>query len=295
MAKASQRTLTISPVVFVFLLVATAGLMGLLFRSPMVALQETILVLTVALLLVPLSVRQVVMDQMGGGLRFPPAKLEDFPKLDAESVARYSAELESLGFVPVKDFALESDSKRVPTAFARHFIHTGHNCLAEVNQVFPRNAKPIRVTCILMSWFGTEGLEQEEAAVAAARAPLADPNGTAPVPQPVRGYYYCTHNRKANSLNNMLRHGHALGTRLETMQAAEILRVHLERQQLIANALGQAPVGGDLEAVYFAFNERLRGEIGRSLSRRDPWTPFWAAVFKGNKQMEWLGDLAGKI
>lgn len=297
MAKTSQPNATTLPVWarLVFILLGLV-MWVLLLHIPLWLIPLVLLTfITVFLFLLPITIRQVVLDQMSGNLRFPRARAEDFPKLDRDTMAQYAAQMTAAGFVPTGDYAMEADSKRVPQAFARHFIHPEHHCLAEVNQIFPRNAKPLRVTCVLMSWFGTEGLEREDAVMPTARAPLADPSGAAPPAPPVRGYYYCTHNRKASSLNNMIRHERAMGTRLETTDVAELLRVHLERRQLVTAALGLPPESGDLEALYFAFNQRLREELGHRLSRRDPWTAFWGAIFKGKGPTEIWGELEGKI
>ena len=79
------------------------------------------------------------------------ANLSEFPGLDALEFERYTAELESLGFVMQVDFKTQTAKCGFPAGVARLMLNSEQRCFAEINQI-NNKGELMPVRCALMSY-----------------------------------------------------------------------------------------------------------------------------------------------
>ena len=185
---------------------------------------------------------------------------EDCPLLDIDWLNQYILQLEHLGFVPLKDFQLTTESGGNPSDFARLFSHPQLNCFAEVFQSFPPNQEPIPITCTIGS--------------------LLDGDLT-----------FATTQLKPNGVFYMLRSPKALWTYYPAATVAELLQVHLERRQQIIDSLGVG-ILVDLSWERYCDEERKRTIYWRlKLKRKSILIALIeATLFELKPSSEWMGD-----
>src|SRR5262249_19841949 len=207
--------------------------------------------------------KQIILRNVPTQLEFYPAGVEDFPRLDVESVEYYSRALEELGFVPFQEFTLKSDVQNFSTGYARQFLHPRHQVVAEVNQVFPppnTSMKPTKVRCVLLS--------------------LLEDN-----------WYLGTTNREPSSYTYMLRRPRGVGTTHPGATPAELLQIHLEKPTQMMDDLGIKVITGLTPQAYFEHETRATVERREILQKRNGlvnWLQAW--WFDLNPKKAWMGD-----
>lgn len=185
---------------------------------------------------------------------------ENCPLLDIDTLDRYSQQLESLGFISLKDFQQTTESGGNPSDFARLFSHPQLNCFAEVSQSFPLNQDPIPITCTILSFMDGD-------------------------------WTFATAKLKPNGFFYMWRRPKALWTYYPAATITDLLQVHLERRQQIVDTLGVS-ILLDLSWKLYC-NQAYKITIHRRIIVEEK--PILialveATLFELKPSSEWMGD-----
>lgn len=193
---------------------------------------------------------------------FLPAHPQNYPQLDGLALNRYTEVLQSLGFVWVQDYTLDTSSMAVGQGFARLFLHPTHHCYAELGQVFPLNQRPLPLCCTFMSSLGDE-------------------------------WSYSSTNRKADAATYMLRRPRSLWTSLPEADAPALLKAHLAQQQQLAADLGVG-VRSDLSWDAYWLAEQENAAARRRVIQRKNMVfgVLGMLLFALSPRSEWMGDYA---
>jgi hypothetical protein len=218
--------------------------------------------IVVVALVLGVGLKQLLMSALPSELRFVPARREDFPQMDWQTVDRYTYDLQGFGFVWALDYTLESDVPTMPPGFGRLFIHPVHQCYAEVNQAFPPNAKPTPVRSMIAS--SLEG-----------------------------GWQLSTTDRKADAVTYMLRRPRSLWSSHPDAGPRELLQLHLEWRKRISAELGASPETTVSPEAYFAHEKADALERKEAFKRKNIFIGLGEMILFGFRpRTYWLGDCA---
>jgi len=164
-----------------------------------------------------------------------------FPDIDHQALAKYTSDLEALGFVQAYDFEVKLDVIVAGCGFARLFIHPVHHCLAEVNQIFPQDMPTPPMRCMIASILSDE-------------------------------WDLSTTDREMTSLSYAWRRPRNLWSSYPKMTPAELLAAHLARRQQMMDRL-HITVNTDLspKVILPMSNKFTRRDEPYCKSR--PWPP----------------------
>lgn len=147
----------------IFILVISGKWVELIWRPLQRVLEEQgihpifAIGITAAVFLIPLglytlvTIKSAILRAMPEDLEFHPAEADDIAHLDQAKLAKYSDDLEALGFRPLRDYTIQTDTKMPGKGFARLFVHDQKHCFAEANQVCAKDRALNPMRCHLMS------------------------------------------------------------------------------------------------------------------------------------------------
>lgn len=213
--------------------------------------------------------RKAVNGSISPSRYYPEARPEDFPNLDHERLAQYTADLEARGFVRLRDFTVVAPEGTVrhPPTFARLFNHPQLKCYAEVGQIF--TDQPLYESLACMNVSVLSHFEQA-------------------------GWSLGTTTRVETPGNYVLRKPRGLWQCRPGLSLDQLLAAHADvyRQMTITLALNDA---GDYTAeTYFKVSEASIAETRALVKRRTRFglllLMFEMARSKAHKHNEWLGD-----
>jgi hypothetical protein len=213
-------------------------------------------------------IRKALNGSISPSRYYPEARPADFPILDQERLAQYTADLEARGFMRLRDFTVVSPEGATPQppTFVRLFAHPQLHCYAEVGQVFtdkPAYDSVIRMNVTLESHF-------------------AEP-----------GWTLATTDRPAASASYVFRKPCALWQCRPGLSLDQLIAAHTDvyRQMTITLALHHTP---DYAAeTYFKLTEAAITETRELAKRRARFVlplMFEMARRKSEQHYEWLGD-----
>lgn len=107
--------------------------------------------LVVALVIFPLlwflsNLKLQLLQAIPNEWQFQVAVLADYPQLDLSWLQQQTTNLESLGFVQLMDYNVDSGH-----GFARCFAHPQQYCFAEIGQIFQKNGEAIAINNSIFS------------------------------------------------------------------------------------------------------------------------------------------------
>jgi len=217
-----------------------------------------VLLLVLPLVLMLEVVTKVVMFQAAlQPLKCIPTQVEDWPKLDRDTLDNYTAALESLGFERLTDYTAPSVN-----GMARLLVNPRRLCFAEVGQV-----EGVPMFCTISG--ALEG----------------------------NWILGATNQSSSKTLNAIsyafLRQPQILAKRLKDSPVEELLQSFLDwRQQVVAD-LGANPVRLQTAEDYFALEQRKRSLQRQTLLWKSmSWCLVEMFVFLLNPRSEWLGKYA---
>jgi DNA-directed RNA polymerase subunit RPC12/RpoP len=224
---------------------------------------------TGAILLVPLglwllsSTKSTILDAMPVDLEFVPARLEDFPNLDQKKLTAYSDSFEKLGFRPLMDYTVQTESEGSARGFARLFVDPGKHCYAEVNQAFAAgSARPMRASIFSL-------LEDGWSLASGDR-------------EPSKEYY-------------LLRRPRGVWHSFPGEKPSQLVAAHLKLREEMIGDLDVSVRTEDTAEAYFENEKKATRERKERVRRR------WALgillefkFFEKNPKYQWLGEFARK-
>ena len=171
-------------------------------------------------------IKKKLVEASPADLRIVQADLNEFPGMDTHEFARYTSELEALGFVWQADYKIQTTKQGFPTGGARVMLHRDHKCFAEINQINNKGAwTPVR--CVLMSYS------------------LSDTNGRRAI-----RWMLSTTNRTMTSAGYAIRHSWSYGDSVPDAGPAQLLEHHRSRRAQIVNET-EMNVSEDISAETF--------------------------------------------
>jgi len=230
----------------------TIGIVGFLLVAGMLAIAAL-----VAGFLVLLKRRLVA--SCPRDLMFESADPAAYPHLDRATFESLSGEFAALGFVREGDYRLGAAAGVVQPGFARLATHPGHACYVEISQIFPANAQPMPVGCVITSI-------------------LSD------------GWTISTTNRTADAGVWILRKPRGVWQSAPSAGARELLDRHLKlvsRVRAFTGASADAPVSRE---NWYDHERRQAAAARGTLARRSILVVLWEFVtFSGRNA--WFGEL----
>ena len=217
------------------------------------------------LLLSLVSMKRRVLNNMATSFSFPPATPAQFPLLDTAALARYTQDLEGMGFVRLLDFSLVSNAPNPVPSFCRLFVHTRNHCFGEVSQLFPRGKKPMPLKCSIQSC-----LESGWTLVFSDRKPLA--------------------------AGSLIRRRKALSVSMPAAATSELLQSFLQMRDQVCHDLGISPMRDDTLEAYIARVQLSATEMREAVKQKNfaagvshvYYRKF--AMLKAREEYTWLGD-----
>lgn len=190
--------------------------------------------------------------------KFVPTEIESWQHLDREKLARYTAELEQLGFIQLTDFTLQSTQMVV-----RLFVHPQKFCFAEVI-----HARGSSMLCSLVCY-----LEQHWSLTTIKR--LFPPTFTSAI-----SYAF-------------LQEPRTLLKEVRNTPVSLLFQSLLDWREQASKDLGVEPIQ-DIRAEVFFERERSerRKKIRYMLSQSMTWMTLKMVWFLLRPRSEWLGDYA---
>lgn len=207
------------------------------------------------------SIKQKLMRSLPDQLDLRPVTPDDFAfQLDQTALDQQTRELESLGFIHLKDYALQPLS-----GLARCFAHPQHYCFAEIGQIFDADGKMIVANPVIIS-----GLSQDWV--------LAHVQGTL---------------TPSSSLSLLWRNPKNVGIYHPDVSLSDLLQIHLRfRQKMIAD-LGLVVLTDVSWDAYAEGQQKAAGDRKQALRQRNLLIGMIKVTrFELNPTLEWLGDYA---
>ncbi len=199
---------------------------------------------------------------MSGDWEGEPIKLEDLGHLDLSGLFRQSQDLESLGFVQLQDYQLNSGR-----SFARCLVHPQHHCFAEVGQIFRPDGKLLVVQTAISS-----ALSEGWTLSMVNRGPLP-----------------------TDSFTCLWRHPKRLVRLCPNHTMSELLQSHLSLRQQMVLDLGIMVQPDTSWDAYITQQKESALYRKRSVSKRNFLLGMIAVTrFELSPQFEWLGAYAQK-
>lgn len=226
--------------------------------------------ITAVLLLIPVTLysaahtKSVFLNNIPGELDFRPARLPDYPHLDADKLQSYTEAFEALGFRRLTDYTVVTDVESDNKGFARLFVHPESHCFAEVNQVCTPSGPAAPMHCNLVSY-----LEN--------------------------GWSASTGDRPPTKYSYVMRRPRAVWQSLVRERVEGLVTAHLKCRSGMVRDLGVAVLTEDTAESYFerereSTDQRKEAVRGRNglLILLEMW------LFEKNLKREWLGEYARK-
>lgn len=206
------------------------------------------------------TLKQRILKNLPNTYAFPPARAEQFPKLDQDALQRATQDFEALGFAKVMDFSLVPDSGHYIPGFSRLMVHREHHCFVEIFQVFPPKKNPLPLTY---------GINSN----------LHD------------GWSFSSGVRRTMALSYLMRLPKALWVYMPGTKPPELLATHLARRSQIAHDLGvSASTDISIEAYQACVLER-HAQRRAAIQKKNIFFELGEALaFKLRPKSEWLGD-----
>lgn len=205
-----------------------------------------------------LSIKRNLINACPIGLRFHPAEPEMFEGLDANALARYSADLGGMGFVELSSYTISVDQGTVQPGFARLFGQLDLECFAEVNQLFPTGQSvPMRV--VLATRFSD-------------------------------GWTAATTDREADAAVWLLRRPRACWRSAPAEGVASLLELHRDLCSRIVRETGARPEAPVTADCWYDAERRSAVTVRETLVRRSIVVVLWE-FFTYRGRSEWLGSL----
>ncbi|BAZ49090.1 hypothetical protein NIES4103_17010 [Nostoc sp. NIES-4103] len=219
--------------------------------------------LVVALVIFPLlwflsNLKLQLLQSIPNEWQFKVAVLADYPQLDLSWLQQQTTNLESLGFVQLMDYNVDSGN-----GFARCFAHPQEYCFAEIGQIFQKNGEAIAINSSIFSL-----LEQD--------------------------WIVAVINREVNqndAIPYMWRHSKHVRTFDPNIHLNELLQNHLSFRQQILNDLG-INLATDVSWQTYKNIERQATILRKQSFRRKNLllAMLEATLFEIKPKSEWLGD-----
>lgn len=112
------------------------------------------------------NIKKDILKNLSGTIIYSSTNASNYPLLDMNTLQKYTEEFESIGFQQVIDYSIQKKDENFFPGYARFFIHQGHQCIAEINQLFLNDLEATPMRCVIISY-----LEQETTFVSTDRKP----------------------------------------------------------------------------------------------------------------------------
>lgn len=214
-------------------------------------------------------IRKALNGSISPSRYYPEARPEDFPALDHERLAQYTADLEARGFVRLRDVTVVSPEGTTPQppTFVRLFAHAELKCYAEVGQVFtdkPHYDSVIRMNISLLSHFAE------------------------------LGWTLGTSDRPAAPVIYVFRKPRALWQYRPGLSLDQLLSAHADVCRQMSITLALSPATDYTAETYFKLSEAAINETRELIKRRTRFgllpLLFEIARSKSEQHYQWLGD-----
>ena len=211
-------------------------------------------------LLMVLTLKRKILKNLPNTYGFPPARVEQFPKLDQAGLQKITQDFEALGFTKLMDFSMVPDSGQYIPAFSRLMAHPRHHCFVEIFQIFPAKKGPMPLTYNISSNLH-------------------------------HGWSFSSGVRKTMALSYMMRLPKCLWVYMPGVGRSQLLAGHLARRNQITNDLGiSASTDMSIEAYQACVLQR-HAERRAAIQKKNIFFGLGEALaFKLRPKHEWLGD-----
>src|SRR6267143_1504022 len=211
-------------------------------------------------LLMVLTLKRKILKNLPNTYGFPPARVEQFPKLDQAGLQKITQDFEALGFTKLMDFSMVPDSGQYIPAFSRLMAHPRHHCFVEIFQIFPAKKGPMPLTYNISSNLH-------------------------------HGWSFSSGVRKTMALSYLMRLPKCLWVYMPGVGRSELLTGHLARRNQITNDLGiSASTDMSIEAYQACVLQR-HAERRAAIQKKSIFFGLGEALaFKLRPKHEWLGD-----
>jgi len=207
-----------------------------------------------------LTLKRKILKNLPNTYGFPPARVEQFLKLDQAGLQKMTQDFEALGFTKLMDFSMVPDSGQYIPAFSRLMAHPRHHCLVEIFQVFPAKKKPMPLTYNINSNLH-------------------------------HGWSFSSAVRKTMALSYMMRLPKALWVYMPGVGPSELLAGHLARRSQITHELGISASADMSFEAYQACVLQRHAERRAAIQKKNIFFGLGEALaFKLRPKHEWLGD-----
>lgn len=207
-----------------------------------------------------LTLKRKILKNLPSTYGFPPARVEQFPKLDQAGMQKITQDFEALGFTKLMDFSMVPDSGQYIPAFSRLMAHPKHHCFVEIFQVFPPKRKPMALTYSINSNLHS-------------------------------GWSFSSGVRKTMAVSYMLRLPKALWIYMPGVRPSGLLAGHLARRSQITHDLGISASTDMCIEAYQACVLQRHAERRAAIQKKNILFGLGEALaFKLRPKYEWLGD-----
>lgn len=195
-------------------------------------------------------------------IEFVATTPDAFDQIDRPSLKYYTESLEELGFILALDYEAKMDIPSAGRGFARLLIHPVHQCIAEINQLFPDGRPELPVRCMIGSLMSDD-------------------------------WDLTTTDRTLFPLNYAWRRPRGLWIIETQMTPDELLAEHLARRQRMIDHLHICVVTDLTAEAYFAREHHILSER-RTILQQKTMATINAEMtqFEKTPISEWLGDFA---
>ena len=222
-------------------------------------------VLLAVMVFAGLGLKRKLVQAVGTTMTFPPARPDQFPRLDREALDRASGEMEGLGFEKLIDTSPVTDAATSPPTFCRIYAHRDHACYGVVMQPFPPVGPAIELRCMVNGY-------------------LDD------------GWSVGYGNGKPMAASALVRTPRAIGVNVPGASPTELLAGFLEFRERVCGDLGLRPIPDTSLEHYIRRTIEQIQAIGEAMQKRNiavGMGQYWSRAVgsrRAKPQEAWLGD-----